>query len=206
MIPPERFLVSRKTNPQQWWQTRRFGISATTIAKSVTPAGLLKTVQTWGEESGFSNDYTKFGTASEEEILMAIAHEYDLSPSEWLIAGENPKHFATPDGISRDHRLVAEVKTTGKPWDGVQEGTHKLPILYRRQIQWQLHCTSAEACVFIWQLRVPNGNGWYKFGWDKPKTLIIERDEEMIDSLKATALQLETHLKPVWEEDTVIPW
>lgn len=205
MIPSDRFLVSRKINPQQWWETRRYGISATTIAKSVTPSGLARTVSTWGEESGFSSDYTRFGSASEEEILMLVAGQWDLSPSEWLIAGDNRKHFATPDGISGDHRFVAEVKTTGKPWDGIQEGTHKLPILYRRQVQWQLHCTGAEACVFIWMLRVPDGAGWYKFGWDKPKTLIVERDEVMISGLKDTAAELEEKLTPVWEED-LLPW
>jgi len=95
-----------------------------------------------------------------------------------LIAGEYPKHLATPDGLSSDHRVIAEVKTTGKDW-GVVE---KLPLKYARQVQWQLHVTGAEFAVVAWLLRVEE-DGAFVPGWWKPKVGVMERDREMIANL-----------------------
>jgi hypothetical protein len=107
-------------------------------------------------------------------------------PNDWLIAGSYPKHLATPDGLSSDHRVIAEVKTTGKDW-GVVE---KLPLKYARQIQWQLHVTGAEFCVVAWLLRDVSEDGEFIPAWFMPKVGVVERDREMISKLVDVAGRL----------------
>jgi predicted phage-related endonuclease len=105
-------------------------------------------------------------------------------PSDWLLAAEhNRRHIATPDGLSPDHTLIAEAKTTGVDWG------NKIPIKYRRQVQWQIYVTGAKRCLFLWQLRVDDGD-WFRFGWWEPRWVWIDRDEQMITSLIATATRL----------------
>ena len=86
--------------------------------------------------------------------------------------------MATPDGLNADWSIIAEVKTTGKDWDG-----NTIPIQYRRQVQWQLHVTGAKHCVFAWLLRVEDDNGVFAPAWLEPKVVIIDRDEDMIADL-----------------------
>ena len=117
---------------------------------------------------------------------MAYAHrEHGILPTDWLIAAEgNPRHLATPDGLNLTHTLIGEAKTTGVDWGD------KIPIKYRRQVQFQLYVTGAERCLFLWQLRVPTDTGWFFMPWLDPKFRWIERDEPMISELVATANRL----------------
>lgn len=177
MIDPQRFLV-RSTEYEAWLRAREGGVSATTVADAATPAGFAQVVeQRRNSVPVIPNEYMLFGTAS-EPVLMEHAHrEFGVLPSDWLIAGEDSRHLATPDGLSLDHTVIAECKTTGKDWGD------KPPIRYRRQVQWQLHTTGAERCLFVWNLRVPDEHGWFFLEWLEPKTLWIERDEKMIGQL-----------------------
>ncbi len=86
--------------------------------------------------------------------------------------------MATPDGLSLDHFLISEIKTTGKDWG---EEKH-IPIHYRRQVQWQLFCTGAKRCLFAWLLR-KEIDGAMVPAWFEPKTLWIERDSVEISKL-----------------------
>lgn len=203
MIPSERFLVSRAADLNGWLDYRLKGVSATTVAYAATPAGFDRVAGHWGEHYSIDNDYTRFGNDSENGILGCLTQW--VEPNDWLIAGENKYHFATPDGLNREHTIIAEVKTTGNPWDGVAEGVRKLPIQYRRQVQWQLHCTGAEKCLVAWMLRVPDGAGWYRFGWEEPRMLWVERDDEMLNGLIKVATRLEEELLAEWDEAN-LPW
>jgi hypothetical protein len=98
--------------------------------------------------------------------------------------------MATPDGLSKDHKTIVEVKTTGK--DFVEWG--KVPIQYRRQVQWQLYVTGATQCLFAWQLRVTNNDGLFVPGWLEPKAVIVQRDEEMITQLVSVSEKLQMEL------------
>lgn len=184
MISAERFLV-RSTERDRWLAAREGGVSATTVADAATPAGFREVVAARQDPQPIEpNDYMMFGTES-ESVLMEHAHrQFGIIPNDWLIAGSNVQHLATPDGLSVDHLLIAEAKTTGKDWGD------KPPIRYRRQVQWQLHVTGAERCLFLWNLRVPEDQGWFYLGWLEPKTLWIDRDEKMIAELVAVADRL----------------
>jgi predicted phage-related endonuclease len=82
------------------------------------------------------------------------------------------------------HDTIAEIKTTGKDWN-----PEKLPVQYRRQVQWQLFVTGAEMCMFAWMLREERG-GVFMPAWFDAKTVIVDRDEEMIGDLIRVANQL----------------
>jgi predicted phage-related endonuclease len=111
--------------------------------------------------------------------------KFGILPNEWLIRNDKyPHHLATPDGLSLDHELISEVKTTGQDWE-----EKSIPIQYRRQVQWQLHVTGASRCLFAWMKRIDEG-GVFAPAWFEPKTLWIERDKTMIEMLISTANRL----------------
>jgi hypothetical protein len=181
MLTADRFLV-RQTEYDAWLEARRRGVSATAVASAATPSGFRETVDTWGvpvEE----NAYMSFGKEAEPELMRYAHREHGILPSDWLIAGADPKHLATPDGMSVDHRTLAEAKTTGKDWNTP-------PIKYVRQCQWQMHVTGAERCLLVWNLRVPDEHGWFYLGWIEPKTKWIDRDDAEIAKLVTVADRL----------------
>jgi hypothetical protein len=187
MIPRERFLASKSEDEAAWLEARKGGVTATEVATAATPAGFRDALENRRNPQPVEvNGYMRFGLLWEDWIVDKISREYDIRPNDWLIAGSYPKHLATPDGLSSDHRVIAEVKTTGKDW-GVVE---KLPVKYARQIQWQLHVTNAEFCVVAWLLRDVTPGGEFVPGWLMPKFGIMERDRDMISRLVEVAGRL----------------
>lgn len=184
MIDASRF-IARSTDRDAWLTARRNGVSATEVAAAATPSGFEFAIQRRKEYvETVPNDVMIFGTESESEIMRFAHQEHGVLPSDWLIAGEvERRHMATPDGLSPDHSLIAECKTTGKDWETI-------PIAYRRQVQWQLYVTGAERCLFLWQLRVPDDHGWFYMPWLEPKHVWIERDPKMITELVGVADRL----------------
>lgn len=194
MISKDRFLAQHDT--EEWHAIRKSGVSATAVAKACTPAGFAAAVNDiWhGVEDIPDNEFMRFGREQEGNIiadLQTLGH--DIEPNNWLIAAEgytNRWQMATPDGLSSDHKTIAEVKTTGKDfgqWSSV-------PIQYRRQVQWQLYVTGAERCIFAWQLRAVTDAGVFVPGWLEPKTAIVTRDEEMIRELVKVSEKLQMEL------------
>lgn len=194
MISKDRFLAEHGT--QEWHDIRKSGVSATAVAKACTPAGFAAAVnEIWhGVEDIPDNEFMRFGRDQEANIIADLqTMGHDLEPNQWLIAADgytNRWQMATPDGLSTDHKTIAEVKTTGKDfgkWSSV-------PIQYRRQVQWQLYVTGAERCVFAWQLRAVTDAGIFVPGWLEPKVAIVTRDNEMIRELVAVSEKLQMEL------------
>lgn len=185
MISADRFLV-RSVDREAWLEARQGGVSATTVATAATTSGFEEVARERRNPTEIiPNEYMLFGTESEPAIMEYAHREHGILPTDWLIASEtNPLYFATPDGLSVDHTRIAECKTTGKDWG------ESIPIKYRRQVQWQLFCTDAERCLFLWQLRVPDNNGWFYMPWLEPKHLWVDRDPDMISELVDTADRL----------------
>lgn len=185
MISADRFLV-RSTEREAWLQARRGGVTATTVAEAATESGFQKVAaERRNPVDIIPNDYMIFGTESEAEIMRYAHQEHGILPSDWLLTAEDDRrHLATPDGLSPDHTLIAECKTTGKDWGD------SIPIKYRRQVQWQLYVTGAVQCLFLWQLRTPDERGWFFMPWLEPKSLWIDRDDTEIQKLISTADRL----------------
>jgi len=185
MIPKNRFIVSQSADREGWLNARRYGVTATQVATAATPAGFEKAaVDFLTEHREPDNPYMQFGREWEPLMSDYVQVEYGVDPNDWLIRGDYAHHLATPDGISQ-RGVIGEYKTTGKDWGTVE----KLPVRYRRQIQWQLWVTGAEKCVVAWLLR-GEVNGVFVPEWFEPKTGMIFRDEEMITDLRVTADRL----------------
>lgn len=185
MIPAHRF-ICRDADRDTWLAARERGVTATEVRDAATEGGFRDLVAGWEGPPFEGNAYTEFGTWAEPQLLNHAHREHGILPSGWLIAAEdNPRWLATPDGLSPDHTVIAEAKTTGKDWG-------KPPIKYVRQIQWQLMVTGAEKCLLLWHLRGTDANGDFYLPWLEPKALWIERDEAMIADLIGVA-------ERVWE-------
>ena len=186
MISADRFIARKDEDFEAWLNARRYGVTATQVSNASTPAGFEKAAADFlTEYSEPDNPYMRFGREWESHIADFVQAEFDVDPNEWLIAGENPRHLATPDGLGKKHDWIGEYKTTGKDWMTVE----KLPLRYRRQVQWQLHVTGAEKCVVGWLLR-EQVEGEFIPAWFEPKVGIIERDDDLIADLISVADRL----------------
>jgi predicted phage-related endonuclease len=184
MIPANRFIASKDMDESAWLAARREGVTATQVAKAATTAGFAEAVQMYWDTAGIpDNPYMAFGRDAEGWISLELKKSHEIMPNAWLIKSDKGPYLATPDGLSLDHTQISEIKTTGKDWGG------KIPIGYMRQVQWQLFVTGAESCVFAWVLRT-EVDGVMVPAWFEPKTLIIERDEDMIQKLIEVADRL----------------
>jgi len=190
MIPAERFIAEKSSDYEGWLAARRNGVTATQVANASTPAGFERAVADYlVDYREVDNDYMRFGRDWESLLTEWAVDTHGIAGNEWLIAGELPHHLATPDGLAPGHTVIAEYKTTGKDWETVE----RLPLKYKRQVQWQLHVTGADQCLVAWLLRetldTPAGPlmvpAWFtpKWGW-------VDRDEKLIDKLVETAERL----------------
>lgn len=186
MILAERFVANKAMDFDSWLTARRSGVTATQVAKASTAKGFRECVDQWhSEESVADNPYMAFGRDSEGWISLWVKKRFGIMPNEWLIAHESECwQTATPDGLSIDHLVISEVKTTGQDWE-----PDKIPVQYRRQVQWQLHVTGAEYCVFAWIRRLEVGGTFVTADFE-PRVVHIQRDEATIEKLCVTAENL----------------
>jgi len=192
MIEQERFLVPSRER-EKWLEVRQTGVTATTVAKAVTPDGFREVLDQLRQPGEIpDNDYMRFGREQEGPIIEKLQTVVDIEPNDWLIAKDSDEKkwmMATPDGLSQDHKVIAEVKTTGRDWGRWAQ----VPGNYHRQVQWQLFVTGADVCVFAWMLRV-NKAGEMVPGWPGPKYVEVERDETLMERLEETAHRLYAEL------------
>lgn len=181
MLNVTQFVASKSIDEAGWLEARRTGVTATQIAKGATPSGRKEVLASyWSEFDVVDTPEMAFGRDSEPWLAMWAKENYGTMPNDWLIRhADDEIALATPDGLAVDHSFILEVKTTGKDWGTVD----KIPLGYKRQVQWQLYVTGAEYCVFVWLLRA-NSDGLMVPAWFEPKADIIHRDEEMISDLK----------------------
>jgi putative phage-type endonuclease len=186
MISADRFVANKQYFPDGWLRARRDGVTATQVAKAATPAGFEQAVKDYHDDFvEFENPFMTFGKEMEPVVSRTVHTKFGILPNEWLIRhDEFAHHLATPDGLSLDHTMISEVKTTGQDWE-----EKSIPIQYRRQVQWQLHVTGAERCLFAYMMRLEE-RGVFAPAWFEPKSLWIERDEAMIEALISTANRL----------------
>jgi len=186
MIPAERFIANKALDFDGWLAARRSGVTATQVAKASTAKGFRECVESWHSDEVIpDNAYMAFGRESEPWIAMWLKDRFGIMPNEWLIAhSEHTNHLATPDGVSLDHLVISEIKTTGQDWE-----PDKIPVQYRRQVQWQLYVTGAEYCVFAWIRRLEVDGSFVTADFE-PRVIHIQRDETTIEKLCVTAGQL----------------
>ena len=188
MISANRFIASVSQNKSDWLEARESAVTATTVARAATPRGFEnETIHKMPRELVDGNAYIDFGVEMEPVIAKYVKDEFEIMPNDWLISAseDHGKYMATPDGLSLDHVVISEIKTTGKDWGELKN----IPIHYRRQVQWQMYCTGALRCLFAWLLRL-EVDGVMVPAWFEPKHIWIHRDEQEITKLKDVADRL----------------
>lgn len=191
MIAPDRF-IARSSDRELWLAARAEGVTATMVANAATPAGFAETIaRLENPQPVVVNEAMAWGTFREPFIALEVKDRFGIMPNEWLIAAGgtmSPDRWmmATPDGLSLDHSVIAEIKTTGKPFGDT------VPIRIRRQIAWQLHVTDAERCLLAVELRLDGPEGFVA-DFDI-STQWVERDQAMINELIFVAKQLQQNL------------
>lgn len=187
MIGIERFIASSQTK-DLWLAARDRGVTATQVAKASTSAGMKEVLaQIENPTPVEPNAFMSWGTEREAHIAHVVKERYGILPNDWLLCAEgagNEWQMATPDGLSLDHTVIGEYKTSGKSLE-------KVPANYMRQVQWQLYVTGAEKCLFAYELRLEGPEGFVP-GFDV-ECQWIERDEEMISELIVTAQKVQEH-------------
>jgi hypothetical protein len=187
MIAIERFIVSSQTK-DLWLAARDRGVTATQVAKASTPAGMKEVLaQIENPTPVEANGFMDWGTYREAYIAHVVKERYGILPNDWLLCADgagNEWMLATPDGLSLDHSMIGEYKTSGKPLD-------KVPANYMRQVQWQLLVSGAERALFAYELRLEGPEGFCP-GMDV-ECQWIERDEKMISDLIKVAEEVQMH-------------
>lgn len=189
MLSADQFVASKFLDERGWLEARRDGLSATTMAKAMTASGYAEVVESWADTTPTPvNAYMAFGLDNEAWLALWAKEQFGVMPNDWLIRhADNDIALATPDGLSLDHEALLEVKTTGKDWA-------KPPVNYMRQVQWQLYVTGADYCYFVWLLR-EEYDGRLVPAWLEPKYTVIDRDDNMISEMVATADRLWSDLR-----------
>lgn len=179
MIPPERFIIQAR-HKNDWLAARELGVTATTVAQAATDSGFKNLTESWDHPAWEGNEYTDFGNWAERYILEHAHRQHGILPSDWLIAGTDPTHLGTPDGLNLDHTLIAEAKTGGTIPKSVSRE-------HRDQCLWNLHITEAERCLYLFQPRAIAADGSFYMALIEPVTFWVERDENRISELRAVA-------------------
>jgi hypothetical protein len=197
VITHDRF-IARSSDRDMWLAAREEGVTATMVAKASTPTGFAEVIANIeNPQPVIQNDYMAWGVQREPFIALEVKDRFGVMPNEWLIAKDadlNRWQMATPDGLSMSHTMIAEIKTGGKPFDGT------IPIAHRRQIQWQLYVTDAEACVYAFEQRLVGPDGGFMPDFE-PVFITVPRDEDMIAGLIHVAQQVQQHIVYAsWDE------
>lgn len=184
MIAADRFIV-RSSEREAWLDARRPAVTATEVALAATPSGFAEAAEARRHPTEIeANDFMKFGSESEAEIMKTAHREHGILPNDWLIQDIWERHFmSTPDGLSLDHREIAECKTGAKI-------PKSIPRHHRDQMFWQMSTTGAERGLYLFNQRVPDGRGWFFLGLIEPITFWLDRDDARISELIKVGYQL----------------
>lgn len=137
----------------EWLAARREYITATMAARLMSGPGGHAQVrrERAGHSAPVGGRAVEWGHEREPEIgeWLTLFVDSRLKANRALAVSDVDGRFAaTPDMISDDGEVIAEIKTTAKPFTSIADA----PAAYWWQVQWQLLVTGAEACVFAWEL------------------------------------------------------
>jgi hypothetical protein len=179
-------IVASSEDRPGWLAARRRGCTATDVATlgSKSTAAFRRVLkEKRGEVADFRNASMDHGSAREPVIADWVQRHFGIEPSRSLYAhNANPRHLATPDGISSQFSFtgeLAEIKTTNKPWTTI-------PRRYLRQVWWQQYVLGAERTLVVWEERDEN----FQPVNMEPEWRWVKRDEAEIAELKILADEL----------------
>ena len=198
VIDVDRFLV-RSSDREAWLWHRSQGVTATMVARAFTLAGFAEVVaQMENPEEVTPNAYMEWGNQREPYIAEVVKERFGVMPNDWVISkgGKlSPDRWmmSTPDGLSLDHKVIGEYKTSGSPLGKTIKAEHV------RQMQWQMWVTGAQSCVYAFEERQEGPNGFAP-GFDV-ECRVVERDENLIKELVAVAEKVQQiNVYKSWDE------
>lgn len=219
-----------------WLEFRRPGLTATQVRDWGTASKRRQILaeKATGEFMDLSHlPYVRHGNLREPMIAAWIAARYGIEPCDAVFAhGENPRHLASPDGISRDpftgelfvgtvDAVLSEIKTAKYDLNpgridaegvliSIEPGSKFDLSGYYVQMQWQMYVMNAFRTLFVYEQHDDKMNpatGTFT-PISEPKAVWINRDEALIarlvDDVAPKALaEIDVALAPVGAD--VIP-
>jgi len=178
-------IVTSSENRDAWLAARNAGVTATNAGKLASIDSIDSILKSKFFDGFTGNPATEWGLEREPFLLNWAG----FPENKFLFhALEERRFMATPDGIRPDAKdcdgviELCQVKTTSKTMN-------KIPAHYYRQIQWEMFVMGATRCYYV----VEEHKDFVPVSLE-PKLEIIERNDEVIASLKTLAYALLTRL------------
>lgn len=202
---------SRPETRQPWLDQRRGGVTATEIRDAGQPAKRREIIQfkvTGQMEDLSHNVYVNHGNLREPMIAAWVESRFGITPCDAVYShGENPRHLASPDGITLDPftgelmygapgAAVSEIKTSkhdlhpgrldaGRVLEQIDKSSQFARSNYYTQMQWQMYVMQAELTLFVWEqhngIVDPETGTFSPIG--VPEYAWVRRDQKLIDVL-----------------------
>src|SRR5699024_7622878 len=170
------YAVASSDNPHQWHDARSKVVTATDLSRLAHggPAvwNTIKAEKA-GHRQNISNAYIAHGVEREPVIARWAADELGLEHNTSLLVHADDERFgATPDLLSPDNSVVADIKTAKAP-EWVEPPAH-----YVDQVLAQMFVTGAQSGYIIAEFHqdfIPTAM--------EPTVYVVERDDDRIDFL-----------------------
>lgn len=211
---------SRPETRQPWLDQRRGGITATEIRDWGFAAKRREiiTAKVTGIDddasrfkpvgnTGFTLDtYAQHGNRREPIIAAWVEGRFGITSCDHVYShAENPRHLASPDGVTLDpfskelvvgpEAALCEIKTSTKDLNPGRIVNHLLVEMapgstfeqknYYTQMQWQMYVMNAARTLFVWEVhdgKINEETGTFT-PVGPPQWCWIQRDEKLIDLL-----------------------
>lgn len=215
-VTPVRGVPDGKGNPdpavrQAWLDQRASGITATEIrdwGMGSKRREIIAGKVTMETEDLSHIPAVAHGNRREPFIAEWIQERFGIAPCEFVYShGDNPRHLASPDGVSLDpftgallvggpDAVLSEIKTSKNDMNpGRLDDSRTLIEIdpesafaranYYTQIQWQMYVMNAARCLFVWEQHNnkidPETGTFAPIG--PPEYAWIDRDQKLIDVL-----------------------
>lgn len=202
---------NRPETRQPWLDQRRGGITATEIrdwGNGSRRRQILDFKVTGTMEDLSNNPYVNHGNLREPMIAAWVEGKFGITPCDAVYAHPgNPRHLASPDGISLDilskdlivgteDAVLCEIKTgkhdlhpgkldAARVLVNVEPGSKFDQSNYYTQMQWQMYVMNATMTLFVWEQHNgvvdPETQTFTPIG--VPEYAWIPRDQALIDVL-----------------------
>jgi putative phage-type endonuclease len=197
---PRGIEVRLEQGTQEWldWRNNPKGSLGGSDVSVLTGRNPFKTVeQLWAEKSGLRE--AEF--SEEAKVRMAQGHEREPAAREayikrtgiWMRPATlehpyNPGRKTSLDGITRDFRIIGEIKSPTKPklHDMALEG--EVALYYQDQLQWNMGISGAEEAHFF--------TYYPEYGPGRDMALVIvQRNDDWINDLFRLADEFQRHVQ-----------
>lgn len=189
ILPPLVAVTDENTDRAGWMEARSSRVTAS-IAHAVATGGRstwLRLLSDMLNGESFKGNASTGRGRTREAFLLDYAKTFidpTVEPNSRLFASpDNDRLGATPDGLAEGileqvagyRRICVEAKSHEFGWDD----STGIPAEHYDQVQFAIHVTGAEACLYIWETMGEDGQPTL----DDPRHLFVPRDARRISFL-----------------------